>query len=170
MTNIDLFTDPTNLVISIILTFSPLIVLFLPYLYTRRKTDNFFATIFNRAYIGFIVFYVAYFVFPSILNSFVPDPNQFSGAVRIKRAGAGWEDVPLRHSYAGNSRGLGMADMADAVLSGRAHRASAEMAYHVLDLMWAFHDSAEAGQHMTIESSCALPEPMPLDPIFGEEQ
>ncbi|MHA2031815.1 MAG: hypothetical protein ACW99Q_20745, partial [Candidatus Kariarchaeaceae archaeon] len=77
MTSIDLFSDPINIVISIILTFTPLIFLFLPYLYTRRKSDNFIAILFNRAYIGFIVFYIAYFIFPSILNSFVPDPNQY---------------------------------------------------------------------------------------------
>ena len=77
MTSIDLFSNPINIVISIFLTFTPLIILFIPYLYTRRKSDNFIAILFNRAYIGFIVFYIAYFIFPSILNSFVPDPNQY---------------------------------------------------------------------------------------------
>jgi predicted dehydrogenase len=100
----------------------------------------------------------------------VPDPNTFGGPVRIKRANAEWEDVPLTHSYAGNTRGLGLADMADAMRNGRSHRASAEMAYHVLDLMWAFHDSAEAQQHRAIESNCKLPAPMPAEPIYGEEQ
>ncbi len=94
MTNIDLLTDPINLVVSVLLTFSPLIVLFLPYLYTRRKTENFFATLFNRAYIGFVIFYIAYFIFPSILNSFVPDPNQFIDQEYYPVAGSsGWTTV-----------------------------------------------------------------------------
>ncbi|MHA1542674.1 MAG: hypothetical protein ACTSQH_06835 [Candidatus Hodarchaeales archaeon] len=77
MTNYDILLDPINLVISLLLTFSPIILLFLPYLYTRRKSENFIAIIFNRAFVGFVVFYIAYFIFPSILNSLVPDPNQF---------------------------------------------------------------------------------------------
>lgn len=77
MTSIDLLTNPINLLISILLTLSPIIILFLPYLYTRRKSENFIAIIFNRAFIGFVIFYFAYFIFPSILNSLVPDPNQY---------------------------------------------------------------------------------------------
>ncbi|MHA1932799.1 MAG: hypothetical protein ACW96X_09685, partial [Promethearchaeota archaeon] len=77
MTSIDILTDPINLVISLILTLFPIIILFFPYLYTRRKSGNFIATIFNRAFVGFVVFYFAYFIFPSILNSLVPDPNQY---------------------------------------------------------------------------------------------
>ncbi len=77
MTRIDILTDPINLLISLLLTLSPIIILFLPYLYTRRKSENFIAIIFNRAFIGFVIFYIAYFIFPSILNSLVPDPNQF---------------------------------------------------------------------------------------------
>ena len=77
MTNYDILLDPINLVISLLLTLSPIILLFLPYLYTRRKSGNFIATIFNRSFVGFIIFYIAYFIFPSILNGLVPDPNQF---------------------------------------------------------------------------------------------
>ncbi|MHA2108574.1 MAG: hypothetical protein ACW99R_12760 [Candidatus Hodarchaeales archaeon] len=91
MTSIDLLTNPMNLLVSIILTLTPLIVLFIPYLYTRRKSENFFATIYNRAYIGFVVFYFAYFIFPSILNSFVPDPNQYINQEYYPIAGtSGW--------------------------------------------------------------------------------
>ncbi|MHA2223751.1 MAG: hypothetical protein ACXAC8_00885 [Candidatus Hodarchaeales archaeon] len=72
-----LIDNPINIVFSVLLTFSPIIILFIPYLFTRRKEDKFLAIIFNRAYIGFIVFYVAYFIFPSILNFITPNPNQY---------------------------------------------------------------------------------------------
>ncbi len=72
-----LFDDPTNILFSIIVTFLPLIIFFFPYLFTRRKDENLIAIIFNRFYIGFIIFYIGYFVFPSILNSLVPNPNQY---------------------------------------------------------------------------------------------
>ena len=77
MTSIDLLTNPMNLVVSIFLTFTPLIVLFIPYLFTRRKSDSFLAVLYNRAFIGFIIFYLAYFIFPSFLNSLVPNPNEY---------------------------------------------------------------------------------------------
>ncbi len=77
MALIDPLLDPVNLFVSLLLTFSPIIILFVPYLFTRRKDENFFAIIFNRAYFGFIVFYFAYFIFPSILNAIVPNPTQY---------------------------------------------------------------------------------------------
>ncbi|MFW9906605.1 MAG: hypothetical protein ACFFFH_20020 [Candidatus Thorarchaeota archaeon] len=77
MALIDPLLDPVNLSVSLLLTFSPIIILFIPYLFTRRKDENFFAVIFNRAYFGFIVFYLAYFIFPSILNAIVPNPSQY---------------------------------------------------------------------------------------------
>ncbi len=59
--------------------------------------------------------------------------------------------------------GIGVADMAAAIQSGSAPRCSGEMAYHVLDVMHAFGESSESGRHITVQSSCTQPEPMPLD-------
>jgi predicted dehydrogenase len=98
----------------------------------------------------------------------VPDPNGFGGPVRLfKPGGNGWADVPLSHGYAENSRGIGVADMACAIRSGRAHRASGELAYHVLDIMHAFHDSARAGQTLDIASRCDTPAPLPVGLVPG---
>ena len=93
----------------------------------------------------------------------VPDPNGFGGPVRLRRAGADeWSEIPLSHIYSENSRGLGVADMAYGLRSGRPHRASGELAYHVLDVMHAFHDAAREGRHVTLESTCACPAPLPM--------
>jgi predicted dehydrogenase len=92
----------------------------------------------------------------------VPDPNVFGGPVRLRRRGAeGWSELPLSHVYAENSRGIGVADMAGGLRSGRAHRASGELAYHVLDIMHAFHDSSREGRHVSLQSTCARPAPLP---------
>src|SRR5262245_20905885 len=92
----------------------------------------------------------------------VPDPNTFGGPVRIYRAvERAWRDVPLTHSYAANSRGLGVADMAYALRSGRAHRANGDLAYHILDIMHAFHDASAQGQHVVLGSACAQPAALP---------
>jgi predicted dehydrogenase len=93
----------------------------------------------------------------------VPDPNCFSGTVQLLRYGTKeWVAMPLSHGYADNSRGIGVADMAMAMKSGRVHRANGELAYHVLDIMHAFHDSSNTGKHVMLESTCAKPEPLPM--------
>ena len=93
----------------------------------------------------------------------VPDPNGFGGPVLVRRAGEReWSEVPLTHGYTKQSRGLGVADMAYALRSGRPHRASGEMAYHVLDVMHAFHDASEEGRHIELSSTCSRPAPLPL--------
>jgi predicted dehydrogenase len=98
----------------------------------------------------------------------VPDPNIFGGPVRVRRAGASeWSSVPLSHGYSENSRGIGVADMAYALRSGRPQRASGEMAYHVLDLMHGLLDAAREGRHIEIASSCERPAPLPLDLLAG---
>lgn len=93
----------------------------------------------------------------------VPDPNTFGGPVRIRgKNDAEWKEMPLSHGYAQNSRGLGVADMASALRNFRKHRASGAMAFHVLDIMQALHESAETGRHLELKSTCEQPVPLPL--------
>src|SRR5690606_3693353 len=59
----------------------------------------------------------------------VPAPNTFGGPVQLSKAGSReWVDVPLTHGYTENARGVGAADMAKAIRTGRAHRASGALA------------------------------------------
>lgn len=93
----------------------------------------------------------------------VPDPNGFGGPVRIYIAGeAGWKEIELTHGYADNARGIGVADMAYALQSGRAHRSSGDLAFHVLDIMHAFHDASAEGRHIMLESRCDRPVALPV--------
>ncbi len=92
----------------------------------------------------------------------VPDPNSFGGPVKIRRPGEdAWEDVALTHGYSENSRSVGVADMAYALNSGRPHRASGDLTYHVLDIMHAIHDASDQGRHIDITSGCPRPAPLP---------
>ncbi len=92
----------------------------------------------------------------------VPDPNTFGGPVRVFLPGyEDWKDVPLTHIYAGQSRGLGVADMAAAIRGGRPHRANDGVAYHALDIMHAFHDASDTGARAALQSTCERPAPMP---------
>ncbi len=92
----------------------------------------------------------------------VPDPNTFGGPVRVMRAGGQWAEVPLPFSYPANSRGLGLADMATAMRSGREHRASGRLAFHVLDLMHSIVEASDSGRHVNVKSTCAQPSAFPL--------
>ena len=98
----------------------------------------------------------------------VPDPNIFGGPVRVRRAGASeWQEVPLSHGdYM--LRGVGAADLAYAIRGGRPHRASGELAFHVLDLMHAFVEASEQEKYIYPESSCAQPAPLPLGLLPGQ--
>jgi len=91
-----------------------------------------------------------------------PDPNTFGGPVRLRLTGESeWTEIPITRPYTENSRGLGLADMAEGIRTGRAHRANGDLAYHVLDIMHAIHDASTSGQHILLESTCARPEAMP---------
>ena len=93
----------------------------------------------------------------------VPDPNRFGGAIEIGRDKI-WSERSVEHIYAdGNYRIIGVADLAHAIRSGRPHRASGELAYHVLEVMEAFQTSAERGTYVTIGSRPKRPAMLPTD-------
>jgi len=99
----------------------------------------------------------------------VPDPNGFGGPVSILHAGSKkWNEVPLTHGYTDQSRSIGVADMAKAIKTRRPHRANGEMAYHILDVMHAFHDASNQGKHIELQSTCTRPAPLPMGLRNGE--
>lgn len=94
-----------------------------------------------------------------------PDPNQFGGPVYLQSMAQQRQEVPLDPGYTADSRGLGLADMAYALRQDRPYRANGELAYHVLDIMHAIHDSSNEGRHVELTSSCARPAPLPPGPL-----
>ena len=98
----------------------------------------------------------------------VPDPNGFGGKVELWTTdNKEWTEVELTHTP-DNGRGIGLADMAKAIMDDRPHRASGELALHVLDIMTAFDRSSEAGQHVMIENPCQRPAALPAGLPAGE--
>lgn len=97
----------------------------------------------------------------------VPDPNWFGGEIKLWSAKEGeWRTIPTTHPT-DIKRGTGVADMAYAILSGRPHRASGDLAYHVLDVMCAFDESSESGQHIQIASQVDRPSAIPMGLLSG---
>ena len=100
----------------------------------------------------------------------VPDPNTFDGPLEVWTPTSGeWRNQALCYPYSENSRSIGAADMAYAILSGgkRRHRSSGALAYHVLEVMHAFEKSSTLKKQVSIESTPPQPEPLPLGLIKG---
>jgi predicted dehydrogenase len=98
----------------------------------------------------------------------VPDPNTFGGPVQLFTPASGeWQTQALSHRYTENSRGIGAADLAYAILGQRPHRASGALAYHVLEIMQAFEKSSTTGTHVLLESKPDQPAALPLGLIEG---
>ena len=97
----------------------------------------------------------------------VPNPNTFGGPVQLrKKSEQEFIDIPLTHMYAQNNRGLGVADMAAAILNNRPHRANGSACFHVLEAMHGFHDSSDSGTFYHMKSTCKRPKPFPVSGHF----
>jgi len=93
----------------------------------------------------------------------VSNPNSFDGPVRVYLSSSGqWQEVPLSHGYTEQNRGIGVADMAYALRSGRPHRASGALALHVLDIMQSVYDSSDSGCAVELRSQCERPAALPV--------
>ena len=100
---------------------------------------------------------------------FIPDPNFFGGEVRYTKQGkpvirvAKWEHpfgVPNQQHGEGpmaNYRTAGLADMALAILAGRPHRCSQEVALHAVDVMTGILRSGETGKFVSMVTTCERP-------------
>jgi predicted dehydrogenase len=98
----------------------------------------------------------------------VPDPNTFGGQVMLFRPEEKqYRDMPLMYPYAENSRGLGLADMAKALTTGRAPRAGYQQTFHVLDAITGFDRSAQSGQWVKMSTTFERQAPMGNLPLKG---
>lgn len=88
----------------------------------------------------------------------VPDPNGFGGLLRLRRHGdAAWQEVPLRPGFTDEARGIGALELLQARATGRAPRASGELAAHVLEVMEAGLRAADEGRRVEVHSRPAKP-------------
>ena len=93
----------------------------------------------------------------------VPDPNRFSDPVEVWTVEKPeWTEVPASAGYSDAGRGVGLADLAHAIETDRPHRASGELAFHVLEIMDAVLRAASEHRVVEITSTVARPEPVPF--------
>ncbi|MDJ0311763.1 Gfo/Idh/MocA family oxidoreductase [Arthrobacter sp. H35-D1] len=92
----------------------------------------------------------------------LPDPNNFDGDILLcKRGEEDWTSIPCEGPADG--RGLGVLDMARAIRAGVPHRATGELAYHVLDAMVSITESVESGEFVHVASTAPASTPVPVD-------
>ncbi|MGO4139073.1 Gfo/Idh/MocA family protein [Rhizobium brockwellii] len=99
----------------------------------------------------------------------LPDPDNFGGSVALSSRGAPWQETdtsgelfgainwPIAAPDRANYRMLGLADLARAIIEGRAPRASGDLALHVLEVMEAILRAGETGVAQTIAGIVAQP-------------
>ena len=87
----------------------------------------------------------------------LPDPNYFDGPVRIRRERD--ETVEVRYTPRGeqDARGAGLHDLALAIAEGRPHRASGELACHVVDVARTILAAAAAGRVLEVGTRVERP-------------
>ena len=99
----------------------------------------------------------------------VPDPNYFDGPVKLFRhEQQEFLTVPLAFGYRDNSRGLGLADMASAIATGRKARAGIDLYFHVLEVMAGIIRSATDKKEIKINSRTDKPALMVSGLLPGE--
>ncbi|HEU5485095.1 MAG TPA: Gfo/Idh/MocA family oxidoreductase [Microlunatus sp.] len=101
-------------------------------------------------------------VYGSAASLDVPDPNQFANPVGISAA----RDDPFRPitdlgGYREAGRGYGLADMVRALREGVPHRQSAELGFHVHEMMERIAEASEAGRTVPVVSRCDRPAAVP---------
>jgi len=98
----------------------------------------------------------------------VPDPNGFGGSITLLRPEDGsFKEMPLAFDYRENSRGLGLADMAKALRTGRSLRADGSQLLHVLEIMTAFEKSSAKGSYIALETDYERGPAMVHGPVRG---
>jgi len=74
--------------------------------------------------------------------------------------------LPNTSPICDGNRGIGPAEMADAIFQGRPNRAGGEMAFHVLDIISQMMASNEEGKPVTVESTCRKPAAFPTEDVL----
>lgn len=96
------------------------------------------------------------------------DPNDFDGKIYIQKSDDLKTEFPLLHPFKENCRGIGAADMAWALRTGRKPRLSFEIAYHALEIINGIIDSAQSGTLKRFNTDFELPTPIGTEFYNGE--
>lgn len=98
----------------------------------------------------------------------IPDPNYFGGDITITRplsdvSVSEQEVIQVPQEGVLVGRGLGLLDMARSIRGGRAHIATGEFGYHVLDTLLSIEEAAASRTYIDVESTLGEVGSLPAD-------
>jgi predicted dehydrogenase len=94
----------------------------------------------------------------------MPTPCDFSGEILYRgKDDSLWEKIPPAFPYQSDNRGIGVADMAEALLQKRQPRLTADFVYHTLDVLEKIDTSIHTGEAEKVRSI------FPVTPLMSEE-
>ena len=94
-----------------------------------------------------------------------PDPNTFTGPVRMRRGREAWQDVQFAGRGDRDARGIGVHELVEAIAADRPERASGSLGLHVVDVARGILIAASERRIVEIESRTPKPEAMPVETI-----
>jgi len=101
-------------------------------------------------------------LFGSMGVMYMADPNQFGGEVKVILKGNNAPFVMQQsHAFSSEFRGLGVAEMAWSMRTGRKNRANKEMAYHALEVLHGIVKSSDTKANLMMQSSFEKTPPIP---------
>ncbi|MEG1061544.1 MAG: Gfo/Idh/MocA family oxidoreductase, partial [Oscillospiraceae bacterium] len=101
----------------------------------------------------------------------VPTPCDFSGEILYRgKLDDKWSVIPPLFAYRSDCRGIGVADMADALLKSRQPRLGDDFVYHTLDVLEQLDMSAQNRQSRTVESHFVPTPLMELGAVWGPDK
>ena len=91
----------------------------------------------------------------------LPEPKEIAGhREEVPELAVAFEELPPGNRFSENERGLGAAEMADAILHGEPQfRTSKELGLHVLEVLEGMLDSGSDQSFRTMTTSCGVPFP-----------
>jgi hypothetical protein len=104
------------------------------------------------------------------------DPDFFSGPLILQRSfhndnildNSAATEIPFTHGFLDNNRGIGVADMAYALINGRKPRADASLGRHAVEVAHGILTSCNTNTLYTMTSTCERPSAL-RQGIFGFE-
>jgi predicted dehydrogenase len=94
----------------------------------------------------------------------LPDPNQFGGAVRVRRGRGDWEDAPYASRGPREARGMGLEELAAAIAGRREPLASGRLGLHVVDAARCALQAAAESRSVSLTTHVDRPGALPVAP------
>ena len=101
----------------------------------------------------------------------MPTPCGFSGEILYRgKDDFDWSNIPLAFPYQSDNRGIGVAEMAEALIQGQPPRLGADFVYHTLDVLEKINNSILTNEPKKIESVFQKTSLMSTEALWGPDK